>query len=404
MIYWSPFLHFYQPPTQYRYILDRIVKESYRPLIKVFGSHATAKVTVNMSGVLTEMLDDYGYQDVIGGFRKLSEQKKLEFVESAKFHAILPLIPPEETQRQIQLNRKTNVYLFGASYRPRGFFLPEMCYSDDAASLISQMGYEWILVSGVACQVDWPLDVIYKAKVGEASIKVFFRDDIISNKISFKNIDAKGFVASLKDLAKDKDDIYIITAMDGETFGHHIKKWENLFLAGAFDMIEDEDEVRMLTISELLKKFPLKDSKPPRPSSWSTSREEIFKGNFYPLWKEPGNKIHALQWEHIDICLEMLSEAEKRRDNDRSKEFFETSRSIMDKALHSCQFWWANKSRMFWSENMINRGLLLQEEALFNAYMAIASSECATSEKIKYYRSVVIARDIAGKIRDQIFI
>lgn len=401
MIYWAPLLHFYQPPTQSHDVLVKVCEESYKPLLKVFKKHPESRVTINMCGVLTEMLNEHGYKDVLTGFRELGERGQVEFVESSKFHAILPLIPEKEARRQIELNKLTNLHFFKDGYKPKGFFLPEMCYSDEAVSIIRNMGYEWVIVSGIACQGKWPMDYVPAFKLGAGSMRVFFRDDIISNMISFKTIDAAGFVSRIKELSGGKEDAYIVTAMDAETFGHHIPGWENVFLSKLYEIIKDSDEIKAVNISDLLKKFPLMKVKPPKPSSWSTTDEEIMAGNFYPLWNTPHNAVHKLQWEHMNTCLEMFQEAEEKSYSDKSQIFFDTARKTLDMALHSCQFWWANKGRM-WSENLINKGLILQEEAIFNTYLAIASSGCKDSEKRKAYKKVIVARYIAGKIRDEI--
>ena len=121
MIYWAQLLHFYQPPTQMHAVLEKICDESYRPLIDVFRQHPQAKVTVNISGVLTEMLQDHGHWDVIEGLRQLAQQGQVEFTGSGKYHPILPLIPREEVRRQITLHRRTNRYFFGQSFKPRVF-------------------------------------------------------------------------------------------------------------------------------------------------------------------------------------------------------------------------------------------------------------------------------------------
>jgi alpha-amylase/alpha-mannosidase (GH57 family) len=401
MIYWAPLLHFYQPPTQSHGVLAKVCEESYRPLVRVFKEYPESRVTVNMCGVLTEMLADHGYQDILKGLEKLSQAGQVEFTGSAKFHAILPLIPEIEAKRQISLNKITNLSFFKDSYKPRGFFLPEMCYSDETASIVRGMGYEWVIVSGIACQGKWPMDYIPTFKLGSGSMKAFFRDDIISNMISFKNIDAVGFVSRIKELAKGKEDSYIITAMDAETFGHHIRGWENIFLAKVYEIIEDSDKVKAVKISDLLEKFPAAKTKPPKPSSWSTSNEEIMAGNYYPLWNTPHNNVHRLQWEHMNMCLEIFQEAENKKNIEKSEPFFNTARETLDMALHSCQFWWANKARM-WNENLINKGLILQEETMLNSYLAVANSGCKDSEKKRCYNKVIAARHIAGKIRDEI--
>lgn len=405
MIYWAPFLHMYQPPTQYYSMLDKIVKESYLPLLKVFHRNPKAKLTINICGVLTEMLAEYRFGDVLKGFNELIDRGQIELVGTSKYHAILPLIPASEVQRQINLNNETNSYYFKSSHNPKGFFLPEMCYSDESADIVTNMGYEWIIVSGVSCKDKWPLDVIYSIKLKSGSIRVFYRDDIISNRISFKQIDAKGFIANLRELKHNKTDIYIITAMDAETFGHHIKGWEHLFLEQIFKMVEGTKigrEIKIVNVSDLMKKFSTVKSEPPYYSSWSTTKEEIQKGNFYPLWKDPDNNIHALQWEHMNICIDILKAAESHLHSERSKVFFDMSRVMLDKALHSCQFWWANKSRM-WGENMVNKGLMFQEEAIFTAYKSVVTSHVNEEEKMRLHNEVLRAREVAGRIREALF-
>lgn len=428
MIYWTPFLHFYQPPTQIHSVLKKICNESYRPLVKMLEEHQNAKVTINMCGVLTEMLNEHGADDIIEGIKGLAQRGQIEFVDSAKYHPILPLIPKKEMRRQIELNHKTNSAFFGEYYKTQGFFSPEMCYSDDLLALLSGMAYRWILISGVASLPKWPMDVICKVPLGVNGIIVFYRDDILSNKISFQNIDSAKFISELIQLSEGKEDIYVITAMDAETFGHHIQNWEQLFLAEVYEMIEDvavqqqvtqrtdlavahknilesqeSDQVEVLTISELIKKFPVKDAKAPKPSSWSTTDEDIKKGNYYPLWRGMGNPIHELQWKHMEICFELMEQAERLKSSEESRRFFYLSRALLDRAIHSCQFWWANKDRGMWDINLINKGLMLQEEVVLNAYKSIKVSEIKEESKSQFYYKVVASRDLANKIRDQLF-
>ncbi|MBN3039028.1 MAG: hypothetical protein JW869_06405 [Candidatus Omnitrophica bacterium] len=428
MVYWAPFLHFYQPPTQIHSVLKKVCDESYRPLLKMLKGHPHAKVTINMCAVLTEMLNEHGAYDIIENINELAQNNQIEFVDSAKYHPILPLVPKKEIRRQIELNHKANSFFFGKSYKTQGFFSPEMCYSDELVTVLSGMAYRWILISGVASLPKWPMDVICKIPLGVNGIAVLYRDDILSNKISFQNIDSEEFIAELLKLGQDKEDIYIITAMDGETFGHHIQNWEKLFLAEVYEMIEGVagygeikqrtdlaathqnileskalKQIKVVKISELLEKFPLKDAKAPKPSSWSTTAEEIKKANYYPLWKDPGNIIHDLQWQHINLCFELMDYAERMQRNEESNRFYYISRALLDRAIHSCQFWWANKKRGMWDINLINKGLLLQEEVILNVYKSIKTSEIKEQIKAELYYKVVASRDIANKIRDQLF-
>jgi alpha-amylase/alpha-mannosidase (GH57 family) len=411
--------------------LDKVCEESYRPLIKVFRDIPSAKVTVNINGVLTEFLRDHGKWDIIRGLVKLAENGQLEFTGSAKYHPILPLIPQDEMKRQITQNNETNRRLLGKIFAPRGFFSPEMCYSREMVEPIIETGHQWLLLSGVACPVEWHFDVIHGVSLDDKSLSVFFRDDILSNKICFHGISAQGFLEHLSQLKDDREDIYVITAMDAETFGHHIKNWEKIFLEEVYEALEpleavksdvqqlqllaeehrdifglrergEAREIEVVTISELLDIFPRGSSIEPKPSSWSTSGEDLEAGNPYPLWADPNNQIHQLQWEHMNICIGMVKKAMERADNETSKYYADIARGLMDRALHSDQFWWASR-RPMWDINLINRGLMQQTEALLNAYKAIKTSGTSDEEKQECYYREIAARDLRAKIRDRLF-
>jgi len=434
LIYWAPLLHFYQPPIQVHWVLNKVCHESYRPLVQLFKDLPYAKVTVNINGVLTEMLDEHGLSDVVSGLRGLAEKGQLEFTGSGKYHPILPLIPTEEMRRQILQNFQTNRRFFGDVYDPKGFFSPEMCYSRDILEPVMETGHEWLILSGVACPVQWPMDVIHQVALEDTSIAVLFRDDILSNRISFQSIDSKGFVEHLRRLHQDGGDTYVVTAMDAETFGHHIQNWEKLFLAEVYEALEpskvtreavvpprqpgrlaqqhgrllrsraavETQEIRVVTISELVKAFRQGSVIEPRDSSWSTMDGDLKDGNPYPLWRGKGNRIHELQWRHVKLTIELVNKAVKVSDTDNSKYYSSIARALLDRSLHSCQFWWASR-RPMWDINLVNRGLAQQFEVILNAYKAISVSTISQEEKTECYDKVIVARDTADRIKEQLF-
>ncbi len=410
MIYWAPFLHFYQPSFQFHQVLKKIADQSYRPLIKVFLKHPQAKATVNICGSLSEMLYNHNGKDILDGIKKLARRRQWELVDSAKFHPILPLIPAKEARRQVKLNQQINRKIFGSLYQPAGFFPPEMAYSAKLFSSIRKLGYKWILLSGAAHRGIWPLDFISSISA-KSSLRILFRDDIISNEISFRNLDSQAFINKIKEISRSRKNAYIITAMDAETFGHHIPAWENLFLAKTFESISslsqkklpqaDSAPIKITTISELFKIFPLQQAPAPKPSSWSTTQKDIDEKNYYPLWKDPQNSLHSLQWQHLSLCWELVYFSQRLKTSDsQSKEFALIAREILDKALLSCQFWWANKNKNLWSVNLINKGLLLQEEAMLNAYQAVNLSGLSGAVKETAQEKYRQAQNICGQIKN----
>src|SRR5689334_5295921 len=123
---WANFLHFYQPPTQKSFWVKKITTESYRRLVEGLLAHPHAKVTININGVLDELLDQNGEHDVLRGLRQLLERGQIELTASAKYHPLLPMLSDDEIIRQIELNNETHKKYFGPAYQPKGFFPPEM--------------------------------------------------------------------------------------------------------------------------------------------------------------------------------------------------------------------------------------------------------------------------------------
>jgi alpha-amylase/alpha-mannosidase (GH57 family) len=430
MIYWAQLLHFYQPPTQVPSVLKRICDESYRPLLQVFQEYPNAQVTINFNGVLTDMLIDCGHKDVIEGLRNLAENGQLEFTGTGKYHPILPLIPKEEVKRQIDLNTQTNRRAFRNAYAPQGFFPPEMCYSQDILQPIIKSGYRWIILSGIACPAEWPMDIIYRTVCDGQEIVVFFRDDVLSNRISFQDLGAKEFITHLEEWKGKNKNIYVVTAMDAETYGHHIQGWERTFLAKVYEELEPPAEpleevkqakalagqhtalltnneaagkIQMVTISQLLDLFPQSSKIDPRPSSWSTTADDMQAGNYYPLWQDKENEVHRLQWEHLGICIELVNKALEYADNEESRHSAAIARGLLDRAEHSCQMWWASNQPM-WDINLIHMGLIDQLRTVVNAYRAINKSGASEETKREYYYRTVAARDIRNKLEDRLFV
>src|SRR3989338_3974875 len=107
---WAPFFHFYQPADQQPDILEAVVVQSYRPLLKGFQNHKQVRLTLNITGALFELFDKYQYRDLIDILRVLGKEGRIEFTSSSKYHAILPFLDKEEIARQIRINDETNKF------------------------------------------------------------------------------------------------------------------------------------------------------------------------------------------------------------------------------------------------------------------------------------------------------
>ncbi|HEB01386.1 MAG TPA: hypothetical protein ENI16_00110, partial [Candidatus Portnoybacteria bacterium] len=310
-MYWANFLHIYQPPNQTPEMLERIVNESYRKIIQGLKDNPKAKISLNINAGLTELLVKNGYQDVINGFRELAERGQIEFTESAKYHAFLPLIPKSEIARQIKLNYQTNRRYLGKVYQPEGFFPPEMAYHQKIVEVVARLGYKWMIVDELAYQGKLgrvSYDQIYTIK-GLKDFKIFFREQKATNLIVGAIIRSRSALleALEEELAEDR---YLLTAIDGETIGHHRPGLENLF----FDICRSR-AFKKITISEIAKYFPQTTAIKPIACSWSSTEESVRNGIPYFQWQHPKNPIHQWQWALTNLAIKMVHQMNKKSAN-----------------------------------------------------------------------------------------
>lgn len=340
---WANFLHIYQPIGQQPDILESVVVGSYRPVISNILRHNSARLTMNISGSLLELFDKYNYRDLIDMTRELLKSGRLELTGSAKYHALLPFLNEKEIIRQIEINNETLRFYFD-QYKPTGFFPPEMAYDERIPGIIESLGFRWIILdeiskSGKTEDVDY--NKIYT--IGHSNIKAFFRERRPSNLIMSAVVRS---YESLREAMKEdfKSDRYMVTGMDGETFGHHRPGLEKML----FELFDSKD-FESVTLSDLLLLNKNEERINPIKSTWASSEEDIERGIQFLSWNDPGNEIHAWQWELVNLARDSVYEMDK---DDAS---FADIRSRMDVALASDHFWWAS-AKPWWSLQEIERG------------------------------------------------
>jgi ribosome-associated translation inhibitor RaiA len=341
---WANFLHIYQPAEQQPDILEAIVAQSYRPIFEGLEKHQRVRLTFNINGALLELFDKYKYHYLIDILRKLGREGRIEFTGTAKYHAFLPFLGKDEIIRQIKINDETNKFYLGEAYKPKGFFPTEMAYKEELAEIISDLGFEWIILDEIAYGGE-PGKIDYKKiyKIKDTNLKVFFRERRLSNLIMSAVVRSK---ESLKEtmISDLKSGRYLVTAMDGETFGHHRPGLEKML----FDIFE-APEFELIQISDITKYFKEVEEISPLKSTWASSKEDIEKNIQFLSWSDPENIIHKWQWELFNLVLGEVYILDKN--NPR----YDLIRKKMDSALASDHFWWAS-AKPWWSLEMIESG------------------------------------------------
>ncbi|MHA1311262.1 MAG: hypothetical protein ACTSQO_10060 [Candidatus Helarchaeota archaeon] len=378
MIHIALLLHIYQPPCQSYTILKKIAQESYIPFLNVIKKLSNAKITLNINGSLTELLKTYEFEEVISLINELVLAEKIRFTGSGMYHPILPLLPPEEVERQIQLNEEYNSSVLENFAGIKGFFPPEMCISQNTLNVVKKLGFKWIIADGVACPAEWPTNKYYKYD----DLAVLFRDSIISNEIAFKDISAMDLIRKLEVLFEQ--DYYLIIALDGETFGHHIKDYETLFLEKFINLINENEDIELVFVDDILNLYPSASVIRPIDSSWSTTHENIINEVPYPLWANPVNRLHIIQnklQEKVYEFIELIKdESIKDKTDTKFQDCYQTVRRLLDKGEFSCKLWWACPEHFDF--NIIIEGNQYLIKSAINALKCIMNM--SNSKEIKF--------------------
>lgn len=385
---WANFLHIYQPFEQQPDILEAIVAQSYRPIFKHLQEQKNVRLTLNVNGALLELFDKYKYHDLIDMLREIGKEGRIEFTGSANYHAFLPFLKEDEIIRQIKTNNETNSFYLGDAYNPKGFFPPEMAYKAELSPIIEGLGFKWIILDEIAAYAETEA-VDYKKiyKIKNSKLKVFFRERRVSNLIMSAVVRSPETLleATVKDRASGR---YLLTGMDGETFGHHRPGLEKLL----FEIFSTK-EFELITVSEIENFYKDIVEISPVTSTWASSKKDIEDGIQFLSWSDPENMIHKWQWEFVNL---MLAELYKMNTKDPS---YPAIRARADVAMSSDQFFWAS-AKPWWSVEMIEGGAYQILEIIRSIPKV---SKKVLVEASKYYERIIATAfqwQRNGKIRE----
>ena len=337
-ITWINFLHIYQPPWQHKGVIDQVSSESYEYLLSLFNKYPNFKASLNITGNLVEQLNEF-HPELLKNLQTLVDKGQIELSASAKYHALLALLPSAEIERQIQLNQESLAQYFDIS-KIKGFYMPEMAYSDDVAKVVKKFGFEWIILD--------PIN--YKGQIEENTFYIHQKTKL---KLVFRNRDiSKSYPAEViyKKLKKNEESQTIITGTDGEIYGHFHEDWQ-----GHIEKILQNDNVLVKTVSQYLLDSKDEHKIKLRAASWETSEEELYRKVPFALWDNPKNKIHKALWKLVDFDIKLINKYKQDKN-------WSWARNHLDRGLSSCTFWWASASKpsdfspLTWNPDMIDSG------------------------------------------------
>ena len=202
-----------------------------------------------------------------------------------------------------------------------------MAYDGKLDAILVEMGFDWIILDEIACggeveKIDYTKIYTIKGK----KLDVFFRERRLSNLIMSSVVRSRETLinAMQDDLRSDR---FVITAMDGETFGHHRPGLEKML----FDIFA-APECEFIRISDIRDHYKETAEISPVASTWASSEQDIKRGIQFISWADPENIIHQWQKEFTELVLREVQTMDKQNPQ------YAQIRAQMDKALSSDHF------------------------------------------------------------------
>ncbi len=365
LIYIGLHLHAYQPPTQPQEVIDKIYRESYDPVIRFIEDNPSSFISLDLAKSLGERMP----QEFLQRIRALHVNQRIELVNTAAYHYLLPLVPGNVVKRQLELNREFYQENFTGRDPVPGVFLPELAYSPKLPRLLFDRGYPWFLADDRAFSNQrrrLPLE----DRSPQNWIPVFQDCGAILQSqewheklIEAKYESGKHFAYELlkshrrwRAQIKNDKDSYVVIAVDFETFGHHHKGLVEKFFPSFFAEIErwrkNCEVVRLDFIFNHFIKIPVGEEM--QTGSWATSKEDLDRGIPFPLWNHPDNPFHRAWNEFMNLTFEVAPPTP-------SPELQE----LLNKAFYSCSPWQysnGNKGVAGWCLPMFERIISLLPE------------------------------------------
>lgn len=339
---WANLIDMYQPPNCDRSALEKIIKQSYLPLLKIFEQNPDLGFTLNLPGCTADLMIRTGFGDVIKKIAKLGERGQIDFTMTPKYQPLIPLHGDEDVDRQIEAHNKICKRYFGICYSPQGLYSPFLAYSQKVSKAGARFMLKWVVAdeNSIRARSQNGFNSLYMDKSAGGILLMGCRRDI-SNQLggSFwaRKIprSASEFLqAALRQASNDK---YLITVVDARNFGY-----ENPGRDGLLRALYRDNKLKAVTISHLRRYVKRKDFIRPADGSSVTGRENSSKRRPFLIWENDRNPIHQSLWKLYKMAASEIKNALTKGDPQlaRARDMVDSASAAVNWSMASCNPWW----------------------------------------------------------------
>lgn len=339
---WANLIDMYQPPNCDRSVLEKIIKHSYLPLLKIFEQNPDLGFTLNLPGITVELMIRTGFGDVIKKIAILSERGQIEFTTTPKYQPLIPLHGDDDVDRQIEAHNKICRRYFGISYNPQGLYSPFLAYSQKVSKAGARFMSKWVIVdeNSIKPKPQNGYNSLYMDKSAGGILLMGCRRDIsdqLGGSFWARKIprSASEFLqAALKQASNDK---YLITAIDARNFGYDNPGRHSLLRA-----LYRDNRLKAITISQMRRFIKRKDFIRAVDGSSVTVKEDSKKRRPFLIWEDDRNPIHQSLWKLYKMAASEIKNAATKGDPQltRAREMIDSASAAINWSMASCSPWW----------------------------------------------------------------
>ncbi|MFH1823872.1 MAG: glycoside hydrolase family 57 protein [Candidatus Firestonebacteria bacterium] len=261
---------------------------------------------------------------IIPKYKEVRQRKQIEISTTPFYHPILPLIYDTNIAKvslpdvnipfrfhspsdaEMHIKKSVELYLDRFGEKPTGLWPAEGGVSEDIIPLIQKEGIKWMatdeeILMNSLDNIDKKENVLYKPykiKKDNSELNIIFRDKELADLIGFvyskwdAETAANDFINRIYNIAKNTNikNPLISIILDGENAWEYYKNNGIDFLRSLYGKLSNDSNIKTVTVSEYLNKFPAVDTLPKLyPGSW-------INHNFY-IWI--GHKEDIKAWEYL---------------------------------------------------------------------------------------------------------
>ena len=300
------------------------VDSNHRPLLECI-ERMGLPCALSVPWGLTELWLSSGHHDCVAMCQRLHASGRVEFVSTAAYHPILPLLPRNAMGRQVADGIQQHSSIF-TDWSCRGFVPPEMAFGPELLPVLQELSFDWCMVDDApyCCLSDEP-PFDYVPLV--SGLRVLLRSALWSRALVGVARAGKGgrklvseMVRGLKSWFDGKDG-YVCLAMDAECFGHH-RRGSLAQLESFLKSVQRSRDMSLVFPTQIVERFPSKPDEVP-PGSWRTTSEQFWEGEFFAPWQSRYNSAHKHLWELTELAVGAVAKMQQR----------------LDRGLHAGLYW-----------------------------------------------------------------